>query len=726
MKRLKKSILACGAALALSATALIGTTFAWFTDSVTNSGNKIQAGTLKINAFAFDTGTGGITVNDIGGKNYTFEAEGEDLRASAAPIVNETNFAPGDVNAKLLEVTNAGSIDAMVKLNFTVEGTLTDALWFDFVRIDESNAVTGTFGEKPMSELVSLSETQLPLPAAQEGTSRVRFVLVYGMNEEAGNEYQGGTFTADVAILARQNVNGAQYPTVVSDEEGLTDALAAGGNVLLSQDIVTSPALESIVADSLNPNIYITKDTELNMNGKELSFSEELQGADLGKAAVAFFAVTDGTLTIDGDGVFNAEAGFNTGYCINVNGGNVVINGGTFYGAMSAVQVQKGTAYINGGFFDLAPTIKAYNTPENAYERYLINCVDASYKNGTAVIEIRGGTFVNYDPSNNAAEGEGTNFVADGYTVISEKQANGDIWYTVVPIEASADTAQSFAEALKGLNVAGDVEKIITIENDIEDITGIQTAAGNTLEVNFGGHSVSVGTTVGSEGTVTNGMQLLEGSKVTLRNGTYRPGDDKVFILVQNYCDLLLDNFTLDVSGFENCYALSNNCSYTVLTGNTNIITGDNNRFALDTCNFASYTLPTVELDENMTGTVQGIVYVDGGYLIMKNGTVDGTIKYTENGGSLVISGGTVNGDIEIAEQVVGGQDEIKGVPRSIVISGGTINGRIINESAGQVTITVTGGTFIKFDPTNYIPAGYKVISEEQTNGDIWYTVVAE
>ena len=83
-------------------------------------------------------------------------------------------------------------------------------------------------------------------------------------------------------------------------------------------------------------------------------------------------------------------------------------------------------------FFDLAPTIKAYNTPENAYERYLINCVDASYKNGTAFIEIRGGTFVNVDPSNNAAEGEGTNFVADGYTVISEEQTNGDTWYTVV------------------------------------------------------------------------------------------------------------------------------------------------------------------------------------------------------------------------------------------------------------------------------------------------------
>lgn len=724
MKRLKKSILACGAALALSATALIGTTFAWFTDSVTNSGNKIQAGTLKINAFAFDTGTGGITVNDVGGKNYTFEAEGEDLRASAAPIVNETNFAPGDVNAKLLEVTNAGSIDAMVKLNFTVEGTLTDALWFDFVRIDESNAVTGTFGEKPMSELVSLSAKELPLPAADSGAGALRFVLVYGMNEEAGNEHQGGTFTADVAILARQNVNGAQYPTVVSDEEGLTDALAAGGNVLLSQDIVTTPELESIVTDSLYPNIYITKDTELNMNGREVSFFEEIQEADLGKAAVAFFAVTDGTLTIDGDGVFNAEAGGNNGYCINVNGGNLVINGGKYYGAVTAVQVQNGTAIINGGFFDLAPTAKEV-VPN--YSKFLINCIDAGSQDGTAQVIITGGTFVNVDPSDTESDpSDPTNYVAEGYTVISEKQANGDIWYTVVPIEASADTAQSFAEALKGLNVAGDVEKIITIENDIEDITGIQTAAGNTLEVNFGGHSVSVGTTVGSEGTVTNGMQLLEGSKVTLRNGTYRPGDDNVLILVQNYCDLVLDNFTLDVSGSENCYALSNNCSYTVLTGNTNIITGDNNRFALDTCNFASYTLPTVELDENMTGTVQGIVYVDGGYLIVKNGTIDGTVKYTKQGGSLVISGGTVNGDIEIAEQVVGGQDEIKEVPRSIEISGGTINGRIINESAGQVTITVTGGTFINFNPTNYIQAGYKVISQEQTNGDIWYTVVPE
>lgn len=434
MKRLKKSILACGAALALSATALIGTTFAWFTDSVTNSGNKIQAGTLKINAFAFDTGTGGITVNDVGGKNYTFEAEGEDLRASAAPIVNETNFAPGDVNAKLLEVTNAGSIDAMVKLNFTVEGTLTDALWFDFVRIDESNAVTGTFGEKPMSELVSLSETQLPLPAAQEGTSRVRFVLVYGMNEEAGNEYQGGTFTADVAILARQNVNGAQYPEIVTDQAELAQAFTQGGNIVLGADVPTfvedsHEVIEGVPGFTVS-NV-ITNYTQLDLAGKTISYTEAMQAYY--DTYLLMFEVAGGTLEINGDGVVTMEAGNNGGYAFNVlDGGTLIINGGEYYGAVTAIQVQKGTAIINGGFFDVSPTYKSRDDYASNV-RYLINCVDASYKNGTAVIEIRGGTFVNYDPSNNAAEGEGTNFVADGYTVISQEQTNGDIWYTVVP-----------------------------------------------------------------------------------------------------------------------------------------------------------------------------------------------------------------------------------------------------------------------------------------------------
>ena len=50
--------------------------------------------------------------------------------------------------------------------------------------------------------------------------------------------------------------------------------------------------------------------------------------------------------------------------------------------------------------------------------------------------------------------------------------------------------------------------------------------------------------------------------------------------------------------------------------------------------------------------------------------------------------------------------------------------------------VVITGGTFVNEDPSNifegwytnqsYVPEGYKVVSEPQENGDIWYTVVAE
>ena len=48
MKKTRKSLLFSGLALMISALLLVGTTFAWFTDSVTNKGNTIQAGNLAV------------------------------------------------------------------------------------------------------------------------------------------------------------------------------------------------------------------------------------------------------------------------------------------------------------------------------------------------------------------------------------------------------------------------------------------------------------------------------------------------------------------------------------------------------------------------------------------------------------------------------------------------------------------------------------------------------
>ena len=121
------------------------------------------------------------------------------------------------------------------------------------------------------------------------------------------------------------------------------------------------------------------------------------------------------------------DTGVNGGYGINVkDGATLTINGGYYYGGGTAVQVQEGTLIINGGTFACEPfgDLYGYN--------FLISCVDSAYKNGTAKVIINGGTFVNFDPSNCTAEGAHTNFVADGYKVVSEPQTNGDIWHTVV------------------------------------------------------------------------------------------------------------------------------------------------------------------------------------------------------------------------------------------------------------------------------------------------------
>lgn len=137
------------------------------------------------------------------GEAFTFEKNGQDLKAQdAPPIINETLWEPGKTSAKLLTVRNDGSLAAKVKVGFDTNGEeLQEALWFDFVQVDSNGNLTGKFDPRPMSGISALGDaTEIKL---NEGES-VSFVLVYGMYETAGNEYQGKSFSADVNILATQ------------------------------------------------------------------------------------------------------------------------------------------------------------------------------------------------------------------------------------------------------------------------------------------------------------------------------------------------------------------------------------------------------------------------------------------------------------------------------------------------------------------------------------------
>jgi len=89
--------------------------------------------------------------------------------------------------------------------------------------------------------------------------------------------------------------------------------------------------------------------------------------------------------------------------------GTLTIESGNFYGETSVVNNRLGTVTINGGYFEVSL--------ENATDlySYVINCIDDNYRAGTAKLVVNGGSFKNFNPHNNLAEGKNTRFTAKGY-----------------------------------------------------------------------------------------------------------------------------------------------------------------------------------------------------------------------------------------------------------------------------------------------------------------------
>ena len=133
------------------------------------------------------------------------------------------------------------------------------------------------------------------------------------------------------------------------------------------------------------------------------------------------------SLTIT-SGAYIAKA--NDCYAVDVqDGGHLVIEGGHYNGNIHAVYVQKGTAEIKGGTFEVQQKYSAEDPDE-----YVLNCYDANYINGTAKIIVSGGTFIGFNPGNCKAEDKnGTNFLAPGYASVADgTTADGRVIYKVI------------------------------------------------------------------------------------------------------------------------------------------------------------------------------------------------------------------------------------------------------------------------------------------------------
>ena len=295
----------------------------------------------------------------------------------------------------------------------------------------------------------------------------------------------------------------------------------SGENAVLDKDVVITKAPDTVAS-----RLSIKEPTTLNLNAT-IKTPKDMGNNDNNFCAL----IVDADTTVNANANGGIKTGENGGYGINVRkGAKLTINGGNYYGGGTAVQVQEGELTINGGIFAVEP----YDNPNYGYN-FLLNCIDSAYKNGTAKIIVKGGVFKNFNPADNTAEGEHTNFVADGYTVVSMKDDDsGDTLYIVLPV----------SDVLDAISQGEDVD--LTISADLAISKEIKVD-GSKVTINANGKTVANTADIWNEGTGAWSLVSAQGgAALTVKgNGTFKAKENDCFAVdVQDGSKLVIEDGT--------------------------------------------------------------------------------------------------------------------------------------------------------------------------------------
>ena len=201
-KSTKHALIMSVMALFLCFTMLLGTTFAWFTDSVTSAGNKIMSGTLKVDLELLDKTSG----------------EWKSIKEDKTALFNNDKWEPGYTEVKMLKVENEGTLALKWKAKFVSEKELSiladviDVYVLPYGVLDDASGVTypadrnldGYTKVGTLRDFVNTIETTTT--GNLEAGQAAYLGIALKMQESANNDYQGldlgGAF--DIMILASQ------------------------------------------------------------------------------------------------------------------------------------------------------------------------------------------------------------------------------------------------------------------------------------------------------------------------------------------------------------------------------------------------------------------------------------------------------------------------------------------------------------------------------------------
>ena len=315
------------------------------------------------------------------------------------------------------------------------------------------------------------------------------------------------TIDSDLTLTIEENFEGE---TVENFDEDIEWIFANGGTITLQEDVKLNKSL--IVAEDAN--------VVLNLNGHNIVTEASSNDLEIGDAIIVY-----GNLTIEGEGTVqgNTRAVWARGNY----GAKVRINGGHFIGSTTA-DAKCEVIYASGnGVIDIYDgEFEAVNQAEGfAAPQYAVLNLHGNGKTGCD-INVYGGKFKGFNPSDNISENPKKDFVEEGYSVVEV-----DGWYLVGPTVSSVST---FEEAMNEVSV-------VNVSGSINNETNLFTINGNDVVINMNNNTVTAGghgtnnyafNVYGSDVEVNDanldgaGFAVMDESSVTINSGAIaaKPG----------------------------------------------------------------------------------------------------------------------------------------------------------------------------------------------------------
>lgn len=550
-KATKRALLTSITALAMCVVMLVGTTFAWFTDTATANVNKIQAGNLDVDIVD-------ASGNSLEGQTLYFRDKN-----------NGTNilWEPGATfNLDTFKIVNKGNL--AIKYEITVNGvTGSNKL---LKAIDFTVTKNGT-----SVDLANLKGVLLPAgktAAAGEEVGETAAIVISGtMKTSAGNEYKNLTLDG-ISITVKAMQASYEY-----DSNGNTYDDAAD---------MTPDNLHLRASANVTKTVDPTQETEFKSESGTVSLTAPAGSiATEGDYTLSVVPIASGNITAAAGTAVNA-------YDIKLkaeDGTAVTATAGTKF----TVQLKIGAGLKNVKVFHNGTEITPITYDETAG---IVTFTTASF----SIFDVQ------YDAPTAMIVG------GECYTTLADAVAAAKDGATITLLKDSTENG------VKGEN-----------KGFVIDLNGHTLKIGNPL--------------VGSTGTETNGFQLLKSAgNVTFKNGTLTT--EEAYILIQNYCNLTLDNMVLDGRNIPVHatrpdsvvrYTLSNNCG-NVTINNSTIYAPETLGVAFDSCKYGDYAIPTVTVSGN--STIYGRIEETGGNIVIKGGSftdLANAVKYAADGATI-------------------------------------------------------------------------------------------